>query len=264
MSRLRPRIAAFTIAKDEPEYLPIWLRYYSRELCHSDLYVLDHGCKIGAKEIQMFGGVSVPVHNSQAFSHAWLRDVVQDFQRFLLRSYEWVIFTEADELLIPNPSTFVAGFPSLADWLTRSIQYGIRATGLEVIQKPEEPVIDWDAKHVLADRHWGRPCRLYDKTLFANRPLLYSLGFHNAIPAHGEPELIPNSTVILAHLHRADRRTCENRHARRVKMPWRPEDIAAGHGSQNRLVGAALDRWFYDDPALGPWTPLPEFVRKSI
>ena len=39
MSRTR---AAFTIVQNEPDWLPVWLRYYSRHFDARDLFVLDH------------------------------------------------------------------------------------------------------------------------------------------------------------------------------------------------------------------------------
>ena len=39
---MKRRKAAFTIVKNEPVMLPIWLSYYSKHFDLQDLYVLDH------------------------------------------------------------------------------------------------------------------------------------------------------------------------------------------------------------------------------
>ncbi len=99
----RPR-AAFTIAHDEPVMLPIWLRYYGRFFAPDDLFVLAHDTSDGSTDGLTGLCNVVPVHREAAFDHRWLRTVVEDFQAFLLRSYETVLFAEVDEFVVADPS----------------------------------------------------------------------------------------------------------------------------------------------------------------
>ena len=54
-SRIRPSSASatcavFTLVRDEKDFLPIWVRYYSRHFDVGDLFILDHGTTDGSTD----------------------------------------------------------------------------------------------------------------------------------------------------------------------------------------------------------------------
>ena len=93
--------AVVTIVQDEPVFLPIWLRYYSRFYGQDDLYVLDHGSTDGSTDGPGFVRVplSHPTHDV-----AWMRDMMQRQQHELLESYRTVICVDVDEIVAPDPT----------------------------------------------------------------------------------------------------------------------------------------------------------------
>ena len=77
----RQRSALLTIVRDEPVFLPIWLRYYSRYFAEDDIHVLDHGSIDGSTEVGGF--VRIPVEH-ETVDNTWMVERVQAEQRRLL------------------------------------------------------------------------------------------------------------------------------------------------------------------------------------
>ena len=99
-------------------WLPQWVAYYSRYFDPEDLYVLDHDSTDAS--IAAFEGHCQVVrdHRTTSFDHRWLRSTVEDFQAFLLQSYETVLFAEADEFIVADPRHY-AGLDEYIDRLSR-------------------------------------------------------------------------------------------------------------------------------------------------
>ena len=113
----RPR-AAFTIVNNESMMLPLWLDYYSRYFDGDDLYVLDHD-STDRSTAELDGRCHVvPVHR-QAFDHHWLKSTVELFQAFLLRSYDAVLFAEADEFVVADPLRYTGLDAYIVSWRAR-------------------------------------------------------------------------------------------------------------------------------------------------
>jgi len=114
-------LAVFTIVQDEPEFIHPWVNHYKKHVAEAgDVYVLVHpptgpdGELMKSSEMPAWrraealltehhGVVLIPVHHTCAFDHQWLCDTVGRFQSFLLQSYDWVLFAEADEFVLPTP-----------------------------------------------------------------------------------------------------------------------------------------------------------------
>jgi Glycosyl transferase family 2 len=250
----RPR-AAFTIVKDEPVMLPRWLDYYGRYFAPGDLYVLNHDSTDGTT-----GAVSgrcqvVPVHREPAFDHRWLRDTVETFQCFLLRSYETVLFAEVDEFLIADPNHY----GGLADYIDRLDRTAARCLGFNVVHQHDEPPLRWNAP-ILAQRQRWHASLQYSKRLIARVPLHWTEGFHEELNAPDEP---PDPHLMLVHLHRVDYHWCLARHRASATRRWSEEDIARGDGAHNRIADPAeFEEWFRDGPDLdAPREFIPEHIR---
>lgn len=109
MTGPKRRSAVFTIAQNEPVFMPIWARYYRRHFDPDDCFVLDHDSTDPTTRAVANQFHRIPVHRSHSFDHDWLRTTVERFQRFLLQSYELVLFTEIDEIVAADPVTFPGG-----------------------------------------------------------------------------------------------------------------------------------------------------------
>ncbi len=247
------RRAAFTIAQDEPLWLPAWLDHYARSFASGDLYVLDHG---GTAHVAGRANV-VPVHRAAAFDHHWLKTVVEAFQRFLLRSYEAVLFAEVDEFLVVDPRRY-ADLGAYIDELDRPAS---RASGWNVVQQADEGPLDFDAPW-LAQRAWWHASLDYSKRSISRVPSLWADGFHAELGLGDQP---PDPDLHLVHAHRIDLETCRARHRATAGRDWSAADVATGAGAQNRVTGAGFEEWFRAGPDLdAPRERIPQHLRGTL
>jgi hypothetical protein len=238
--------AAFTIVQNEPTFLPLWLRYYTRHFAPHDVYVLDHDGNDGSAQEarRRFGIQLVPVHRHRSFDHHWLCQTVCRFQAFLLQSYRTVLFAEIDEFVVADPRSF-RGLDDYAEALATPYA---RCVGLNVLHLHEsESALDF-ARPILAQRSTCYRSGMYCKALLAREPLAWEPGFHTARGVDAPPD----ERLYLIHLHRADYATCLRRHQAAARRRWNEADLREGKGAQNRVCDPdEFRRWFYGGPDLG-------------
>ncbi|CAF3325164.1 unnamed protein product [Rotaria sp. Silwood1] len=108
--------AVFTICRNEPGYLPIWLKYYRRYFADEDIYILDNDSNDGSTSNLPVNVIRV--HSEKYFDHYWLVETIQNKLRDLLKSgYKYVLFAEIDEIIIPDPAKYPLG---LIDYINRT------------------------------------------------------------------------------------------------------------------------------------------------
>ncbi len=93
-------LAVVTMARNEPDYLPIWLRHYGLQVGPDDCYVLDHASDDGSTNDLPCNVIRLP---SSPYDIAAVSEVVSSFCASLLRNYSAVIYTDADEIIIADP-----------------------------------------------------------------------------------------------------------------------------------------------------------------
>lgn len=185
----------FTILRDEPIFLEIWLEYYSDFFYTNDIYVIHHKSnnKFDDWIYNQFGDCAniETISYDETFDHEWLRSKVQNKQRELLKSYDVVTFAEIDEI-IWHPS-------GLDNYISNLKGDVATCRGFEVVHFfKDEPPIDLD-KPLLQQRKYGYYAKLYDKTLISKVPLEWCWGFH-----HADKEIKPSMDLHLIHLHKMD------------------------------------------------------------
>ena len=240
--------AVFTIVQNEPMFLPLWLQYYGRYFSKADIYVLDHDSTDGSvlSAWKEYRPNVVPVHRAESFNHAWLRDTVQAFQRFLLQSYQNVLFAEIDEIVVANPLYYPKG---LSQYIEQNDRPVVRCVGYNLQQQPDEKPVDWQ-RPILAQRSVMWLSRLYSKPLLCQVPVLWSLGFH--FLEGGQDHLIPTDrNLMLLHLHRIDYMYCLRRHEESAKRNWSKKDVEEGFGLQNRICNPEEFHIWYTTEQLG-------------
>jgi len=252
------RRAAFTIVHNEPLWLPLWLKHYRRFFAAEDIYVLDHDSTDDSTRDLAGECIVVPVHREAAFDHRWLRSVVQDFQAFLLRSHEVVLFAEVDEFIVADPQRY-AGLDAYIDQLEGS---AVRCSGFNVVQQTGEPALRFDSP-LLAQRGYWHPSPYYSKRLISRIPLRWTVGFHEEFNA---PEKAPDPELLLLHLQRADYDTCLRRHRASVARDWSRYDVEKGLGSQNRISDPhEFEEWFRAGPEDdGSREPIPDHIKELL
>ena len=172
--------AVFTIARNEPVFLPLWLRYYGRHFDPADIYVLDHDSSDGSTADPAGAFTRVPIHRDRIFDHMWLKGTVEDFQAFLLRSYGAVLFAEVDELVIADPSRY----SGLGAYVGALDGPAACCTGYSVVHYPDEGERPLDFERpVLAQRRYWHRSPPYSKRLLGRIPLAWNVGFHQEFNA---------------------------------------------------------------------------------
>lgn len=254
------RRAAFTIVQNEARFLPIWLGYYRRIFDPSDIWVLDHGSDDGSTDSLEGSCNVIPVHRSESFDHAWLVGVVEDFQRFLLRSYETVLFAEADEFVVADP----ARYPDLGAYIDELEAPAACCTGYNVVHYPDEPPLRFDEPLLRQRRYWHPARRWYSKRLLSRIPLSWHYGFHDEFNA---ASVKPDPELYLVHLHRVDYDYCLERHRAVTARPWYREDRKRDLGRHYRVVEPDEFRdWFFNGYDLEGTErePMPDRVREVL
>ncbi len=285
---MKRKLAVFTIMQDEPVFGPIWLDHYMRHVghvpyfgCGDDIYLLEHKSDDASRAWVDFvvddarSRINVvPVHRTESFNHNWLRDTVAAFQRFLLQSYEWVLFVESDELVLPANSMF----DTLRHWLTiradeRPDEDVIRAEGYEVVGREDEPAIDWTARPLLAQRRWWYHSKIYSKPCLSRVPLDWEIGFHSATQSK-DVAISPDLTLV--HLHKADFGSSLAKARAVARRRLSKTDVDLGWGFQNyevdeeklrRYFRANIDTVkFPDDPSAADaqLVAIPDAIREAI
>lgn len=227
--------AIFTIGKDERFHLPQWIRYYSQHFAYEDMYVLDHesadpDVQTILDEFEHSGGNVFPIRSDVVFDHDWLLETAHATQSELLCHYDYVLYTDTDEIVIPVDGT-------LGEFLENADKPSYRCIGYEVIE-------DTVARH-----------GMYDKTLLASHSLRWSYGWHDATPY-----IEPSGELFLYHLHRMDYGEAWAKNRRWAQHRWDANAIAGGFSIQNQIDDEERFReWFYDTKGQ-PREPLHERI----
>ncbi len=85
-----------------------WFHHYSRLLGAENLYIVSHGADPRIQEICPGASVlTIPRDRLQGFDH-WRGRMLNGFQQGLLELYDWVIRTDADELICLDPNQWTS------------------------------------------------------------------------------------------------------------------------------------------------------------
>lgn len=269
MSSKNKRAAVFTIVRDDPVWLRLWLRHYVQWFDPRDIYVLNHQSHSDDITLNSLAGQAhvLPVFNDAYYPLQWLMETVSWFQRYLLQSYDTVLYTDVDELLVTRPG---GAYHDLGDYIRRMRSAYTVCTGYEVVHKHDlEPALDFGRWPLLSQRQWWYPTIAYSKPLLAQQPLTWSRGFHNARETEGvyaDPEL------LLLHLHKIDFGYKKSRIQAREKYAFTkdPADVHCTLQYRQTSESELLSWWYrhidcflsFDQPQI--LEAIPEAVRALI
>lgn len=231
-------LACFTIARNESFWLPRWLKHYAAT--GADLHVLDHESDDGSTDNYAGRGPAFrryAVTRPHTDDVGWMLQTVEKFFAELAAGYERVIFAECDEFLVPDPLFC----PTLARYLAEARPGPVTATGFDLCQRFSDLPLD-PAKTLMCQRGWVRNDR-WDKTLIADRPMRWEVGFHRP---HAEMGIAhrPDPTLFLIHGHYMDRGVQWERLAKRRagRDPF-PNDWGSQNKTSSRMeFDADFDR----------------------
>lgn len=236
MLKLKKMCCVFTIAKNESFFLPIWHKYYSNYFEDRDIFILDHESTDGSTNSYI--NVKV-IKNEFTQDNKWLIEVTKDFQKQLLSKYEYVLFTNVDEIISPDPEKYEGIF----DFLKKNKKQEIfRCNGSEVLQFPEEDEIDHKKKILKQRNFWYENNEVYSKTLLSKCPLKWTGGWHCLKNLNPKIE----KDLKLIHLHRLDFKECQKRHEKVKKEKVFIQDLQQKKWGWHHFVSSKdFPKWFY-------------------
>lgn len=219
---MKKETAAFTIVKDEKEFLPLWVNYYKNHVDH--LYVLNHDTiDDSIKNLPSFVKV-IDVHNEYVFSHNWLNKTVKDFQTELLKQYDIVLFAEVDEFLVPKEGSlkdYIKEFRESDDLFRRSL-------GITLIDNGQFNKYNC----ILTQKTSGFYEPVFNKTLLSKISLDWDIGFHTI-----RMDNLVDDNLYLIHLHYFDKDIYINRALSRIKTSSQVDpDDDPNHGYSNKYT----------------------------
>ena len=168
------QIAAVTMVYNEAVFLPIWLKHYGRQVGLENCFVIDHGSDDGStRDLPTCNVIRIPRspfddHKKSAFS--------SQFCSSLLNWFDWVVYSDVDELLIADPKVS----PSLREYVRRPLPDVVTAIGLNVAHRFQvEPELDL-TRPVTSQRHYVFSASSMCKPNLICKPVKWSPGSHSS------------------------------------------------------------------------------------
>ncbi len=171
---LAPKVAAVTMVFNEPVYLPIWLAHNARQVGIENCYVIDHGSTDGGTA--NLGACNVIHIPRSPYDPAKQSEWNSNFCSSLLTWFDWVIYSDVDEILMADPNVAA----TLVEYCRRPLPEVVTAVGLNTLHLvDEEPTIDL-SRPVSEQRPYVFACASMCKPLLIKRRVVWSPGSHSS------------------------------------------------------------------------------------
>ena len=227
-----------TMVYNEHTNLPIWLRHYRHVAPTANLFVIDHSSDDGSTAL-LPGVTRIPLPRYELDE----RDrtfLINSLQQGFLRYYDIVIYTDCDELLVPDPARSSALDAYLCD---QPYSYA-SPVGINVLHIADiEPPIDF-THPLLPQRRYGQFQSSLCKPLVTRVAVTWEAGFHSC---NRPPNIDKN--LYLFHIKQIDKDEALRRHHIVQRLPWSGAAIEASHGAHHRYNDERFLREFFVDPA---------------
>ena len=224
----RHPLAIVTMAFNEEDLLPLWLRHHAHQVGREHCYVVDHGSTDAGPHL--LPGANLLRLPRSPLDEAQRAGFVSDFAASLLHWYECVAYVDADELLVADP----ARHTNLAAYCAATTHEVATALGLNVLHRlGAEPELN-RAGLVSRQRSWLTPASSLCKPSLIRRPVRWAPGFHSADAAPVFDDL------FLFHLAFADYDLARRRHRKRQAHAR----VSTLENPHHQVDQAELDRWF--------------------
>jgi hypothetical protein len=254
----KKKCAIFVMVQNEAIFLPLWLRYYSKYFDGDDIFVFDHrSTDTSVKDSSSsFRFRTIRLDYPYSFDHQWFQFVAENTQKKLLEFYEYVIFTDIDEILFVNSRNY----NGLDDYINKLDLEYVRCVGYDLVHMKDKEKEFKVGKSVLSQRKYWYRTILYDKTLLSRCPLNWKIGFHDVTKENSNQD----PDLLLIHLHKLDFEMCRKKSFERSKLPWSESDVQKNWGWQNRITDfEKFTEYFYNWPSWIDITIIPRKIRKT-
>lgn len=171
------KICAITMARNDSFFIKHWIDYYGGQLGKKNLYIYLDGTdqpipeNVGEANVIHCERIEGQVVNAEKRRLGHLSNMAEE----LLKTYDIVIGTDADEILIVDPNCN----ETLHSYLSKAkIKSSLSGLGLDVGQKMgEESIIDGNIPF-LSQRSYAVLSPRYTKPSILAKPVRWGSGFH--------------------------------------------------------------------------------------
>ncbi len=246
----KKKCCVFTFVRNENVFLPIWLKYYSRFFSGEDIYILDHSSDDNSitecRKRYNFNHTVIPF---TSYNEQLKTDTARKKQAELLNSYEYVLYADADEIIVPNPRKY----QGLYDYIKRFNGDYCFCKGYDLVQTEYEAPINGDIPILQQRKYWSFSPN-YCKPLLSRIPLNWEIGFHSATNIKERRD----NNLWLLHLHRMDFDMSWKKHQQIRNWKWDVSQYKDNTISNNfriedietfkrffRPPGFKKERWWY-------------------
>jgi hypothetical protein len=230
-------VAVITFVFNESVNLPIWMGYFGGLFGQENLFIVDWGSTDGSTaELGRANKLALP---RKAFDEDIRTDFISHLHRTLLYYYDFVIYTDCDELLVPDPALYT----DLNDYIHKNERDYVTCTGLNVqhIITSEQP-LDLD-RPILSQRKYVRFSSPTCKTLISRVPVRWLPGFHCC----DKPPMIDQG-LFLFHLKLMDYSLAMRRHRVNRETVWSERSVSGGLSAHHRYDYDRFVREAFLDP----------------
>lgn len=222
----------FTIVRNEPIFLPLWLNHHSKMFDY--IFVIFHQSytKYELDLCREYDVEYVVIHNPSSYCWLWITETANEFSKFLLKSFRAVVYADVDELLIDTDDILNKPLPAI----TRCTGYAIH----HHVNK-EKPLVT--SKSISEQRVYYTDHGGNGKPIVKTDPKIeWDMGFHHLI---GHPYIPANPHLYLIHMHFIDYDIMVKRHKTRGQFDNISEFEKIGHfGGHNFLYdGDQIKNW---------------------
>ncbi len=185
------RVAALTMAYNEPVWARVWARYYARQVGAAHCYLLDHGSDDGSTD-----GLALNVEwlGRSPLDEVARAALVSERAAALLQSYDAVVHSDVDELVVAAPERY----SDLVAFAGAAAEPVVTTAGLDLQHLPDsERALD-PKRPLGGQRRWVRFSAAMCKPAFIRREVAWEPGFHGC----DAPMVVGD--LFLIHLRYAD------------------------------------------------------------
>jgi hypothetical protein len=239
-------IAALTMVYRDHWALAHWYAHHAAALGAENLFVVAHGADPEIARICPGASViTVPRGDLSGFDRR-RAEMLNGFQAGLQRVYDWVICSDADELLCWDPALY----DSLTEAITTQEAPVLTALGFDLVAQPGDP----GTGPLFARRRALCFSGHYSKAVAARRPVSFLLHGTQVAPRRlaGFPFAMPRG-LYLAHLKYADPEALQAAVRVRMAVANGPGEGLPGAGWRAAEADAARFLAAFAEKPVKPW-----------
>ena len=208
-----PKVAAITMVYNEPDFLPVWLRYYTTQLGSENCFVIDHGSDDGSTD-SLDGAVMILRLDRSPHNDGERAVFVSKFAESLLSRYDFVLYSDVDEIVFSDPRIHTS-LRKYCEGVTAPV---VTAYGFELLFiRSCEKAADL-SRPILEQRQWVRFASAMCKPVLISKPVSWAPGFHSV----AEP--VAFDGLFLFHLRWSDLAISLRRLSRSRVQLWADPD----------------------------------------